>query len=374
MKKHISRLLSLLLVAAFVVMLFPAFAVPASAASPDNVVKRLQRMKEKYPDGHYWNHYVSEPSEAGDVLSNSGDERFAESTSSERSCDFHGQASAKYYVGKRDCNYFDGGMQCVGFARRVFYEVFDGHRCSGLTPRKDKENIQPGDYVRFAFHENDVYGHSVIVTEVNGTKIKVVECNSGGNCRISWGGEYDLNVGVPAVGGGNYPFSYFCHADNYDEVNSLDVDFYAELYYPHGGCNLRSNNGNVELAAASNGFDPAAIWHFVWTPEGYEITNLQDWNCLDAAGRGTEPGTNVQTYEDNDTPAQRWILRRDSGGRENCYNLAASYSTSLVLDVYWEGQAPGTNVQLFTSKSNAAQAFELRRSGYIEAILGAMRK
>lgn len=78
MKKHISRLLSLLLVAAFVVMLFPAFAVPASAASPDNVVKRLQRMKEKYPDGHYWNHYVSEPSEAGDVLSNSGDERFAE--------------------------------------------------------------------------------------------------------------------------------------------------------------------------------------------------------------------------------------------------------------------------------------------------------
>lgn len=374
MKKQFSRFLSLLLTASLVVMLFPVFTTTASAASLSNVQKRLSFLKEKYKDGKYWNHIVSTPTESGNyLLDYSHDERFAESVS-ETPCTYHTDSYRGDYVGTWDCSYFDGGLQCVGFASRIFYELFDGHRRSNMAIRKDMENIQPGDYVRFAPNDYSREGHSVVVLEKNGSTIKVVECNYGGNpCRIRWGAEYDLNAGVSAPGGGRYPFAYFCHADNYDEVNQLGADFYATIYYPHGGCNLVNKNGNVELARPANGFDSSEIWHVTWTPAGYKIVNMLDERCLDAENRDTRPGTNVQVFWSNDTPAQRWILRRDSGGRENCYNLAASYIPSLVLDVYWEATTPGTNVQLYSAKSNAAQAFEFRAVPSIEMALSIAR-
>lgn len=375
MKKQFQRLLSLMLTCALVVVLLPAFTATASAAGQSGVRDRLKILAKKYEPGKYWNHVVTKPEEGGDyLLDHSCDERFAECVS-DVPCDHHGDGYSGNYVGLHDCSYFDGGLQCVGFASRLFYELFDGHRRSEMEPRVDAENIKVGDYVRFARSSNDRYGHSVIVLEKNGSLITVAECNaSAGKCGISWDQTYDLNKGVPAPEGGFYPFSYYCHADNYDEVNSLAVDFFASIYYPHGNCNLTNQNGNVVLASG-NSFSQAAIWRFTWTPAGYKITNLLDSSlCLDACGRGTKLGTNVQVYANNDSPAQRWIIVRDSGGRDGCYNLVASYASNLVIDVNGEATTPGTNVQLWEANSNDAQAFELRLDPALQMALDAVRR
>ena len=70
--------------------------------------------------------------------------------------------------GAYDCNYFDGGYQCHGFASRLFYEIF-GVRASTLESEKTKPfNIKPGDLVRL---NKDT--HSAIVLSVKGDKFTV---------------------------------------------------------------------------------------------------------------------------------------------------------------------------------------------------------
>lgn len=99
------RILSLFLVLLMVVSIVPFSAVESKAAG-----LTLAELKAKFPNGKYWNHYVSSTSEAVDHLKVVNNEKYADTTTSYQ-CALHGEASLSYYVGKYDCNYFDGGIQ-----------------------------------------------------------------------------------------------------------------------------------------------------------------------------------------------------------------------------------------------------------------------
>ena len=104
----------------------------------------------------------------GDELLKRNDESFANSVTSHTCATHTGTAG----VGSYDCNVFDGGMQCMGFAKKIFYEVF-GQRESSLPRRYDKNNVVVGDYVRV---NND--GHSGVVLSRNRTgTIDYCHCN-----------------------------------------------------------------------------------------------------------------------------------------------------------------------------------------------------
>ncbi len=182
--------------------------VPAEAAE-DGITIRINELRTKFPHKKFWNHYVTKSSEAG--LSASKNEAFADSVTSSP-CASH-NANAK--VGQYECNYFDGGIQCWGFAVKVFYDIF-GVRASKMPKKYDIENIKVGDYLRFG---TDSDGHSAVVIARNGNTLTLVEGNYHPSatqagikstlCYIYW----DRKVNINTV-------SYYKRASNYDTVKN----------------------------------------------------------------------------------------------------------------------------------------------------------
>ncbi|MDE6110315.1 MAG: hypothetical protein K2F65_00210 [Eubacterium sp.] len=195
--KFTKKLLSLLLALA---MLFTMTAgIDLSAYAANGVSQKLNSLKSSYPSGRYWNHYVSNSSECIDNL-NHDENKFSRTTTT-HPCNGHG---ISYTVGLYDCNAFQGGEQCWGFANLIFNSVF-GQKATSLSRRYDTSNVAVGDWVRLL---ND--SHSAVVLSKSGSTITVVECNNGGTCKIDWGTSYSTSQ-----------ITYFYHASNYDSINGM---------------------------------------------------------------------------------------------------------------------------------------------------------
>ena len=166
--------------------------VPFICKTPDlqaSATSTVAQLKAKFPDGKYWNHYVTKSSEAADVLGTNKNESFSNTTTS-HACALHGEASSSYYVGKYDCNYFDGGWQCFGFARKLGYEAY-GKRVSTWSTTTSLSGLKAGDVIRYKHGKGE---HSIFVISVSGSTVTVGECNWGsGNCIIHWGRTVNLN-------------------------------------------------------------------------------------------------------------------------------------------------------------------------------------
>ncbi|MBR5409101.1 MAG: CHAP domain-containing protein, partial [Clostridia bacterium] len=167
-------------------------------SSDGDISSIINDLRSKFPHGKYWNHYVSNVSEAGDSLIANNDESFANSTSS-YPCASHSETDISYYVGKYDCNYFDGGSQCCGFARKIFYDIH-GVRQTSLEERTDTSNIAIGDYIDVgAYNSNGEWvPHYAVVVSRSGNTLGVAECNiqtsdGSGNCLIRWDHPYSVS-------------------------------------------------------------------------------------------------------------------------------------------------------------------------------------
>ena len=199
------RVLCLLLALMMVVGCMPVLSVPAQAAG-NGVAQRISQLRSKFPHHAYWNHWITDWSQSGDALLQRGDESYQDSVTQSQ-CATHNGVSTPGF----DCNYFDGGIQCWGFAGKIFYDIF-GVRKSQMPKRYDKENIAVGDYVRFG---SDGNGHSAVVIDRKGDTLTLVEGNFNNRCMINWDRQINLWQGDPYVG----TIAYFCHASNYDTVN-----------------------------------------------------------------------------------------------------------------------------------------------------------
>lgn len=226
--KTAKKLLALFLC---LITVFSAISItntPAEAAS-DGITIKIDALRTKFPHGKFWNHYVTKPSEAG--LSSSKNEAFANSVTSHW-CASH---SANAKVGQYECNYFDGGVQCWGFAVKVFYDIF-GVRASKMSKRYDKENIKVGDYLRFG---TDSDGHSAVVIARSGNTLTLVEGNfrpTGSTkefCHINWGRKVNLNT-----------VSYYKRASNYDTVKN-NANFTLDVNVTLGGTAYNAGHSNV---------------------------------------------------------------------------------------------------------------------------------
>lgn len=214
MKKSSRRWIARLLVFAILITCIPIYNYQEVKAA-NGVYNKLISLKSRFPDGKFWNHKVTAYINNGDQLMSRRDESFANSVTSQTCATHTGTAG----VGVYDCNYFDGGIQCMGFAKKIFYEIF-GQRESSLPRRTDSNNVAVGDYVRV---NND--GHSGVVLSRNGNTITLAECNLCGNiigntvqypsekCRIGWG---RINYQISSI-------TYFKRATNYNQINGSNT-------------------------------------------------------------------------------------------------------------------------------------------------------
>ena len=193
------------------------------------VVTRINALRSKFPHNMFWNHYAN---------NNHNHNGFAGSCTSGSCNNPNGYTSSPCSthnglvgVGGIDCNNFDGAVQCMGFAYKLFYDVF-GVYASQTTNRYDFDNIVVGDYVRI---NGDT--HSALVIGRNGSTLTVAECNLDGsgpayNCKIRWDKTYPLSS-----------VTYFKHASNYDAINGLGEHtctsgtfLYFWAAHPHFNC------------------------------------------------------------------------------------------------------------------------------------------
>lgn len=357
------RLLSVLLCLCMVVGMLPIMT-PIAQAAGTGVIDRLNQLRNDYPDYQYWYRVNG----INQVTTTPCPHRYINNS-------------------LIDCGWYNSGWQCWAFASKIFCEVFGQNPNVYGDQRKDKENIRVGDYVRYSWPNNKTYGHSFVVLSVSGSTVTAVECNTEeGSCRIRWDrGVYNLNSGMKAYDPWgnltNYYFDYYCRATNYDEINStssqptapaqyIGEDFYAYIYNAHSNCNLEARNSNVQTSSISQ-FDPRQIWHFIYDSSSgsYKIVNAYDGLCLEAVNWGTSLGTNIQTYINNNTTAQRWWV---CGSREQCY-LTPIYMSNhdLVMEVT-DGnnvKPAGTNIQLYTNwyreegyGFHRAQTFQIKKA------------
>ena len=133
----------------------------------------------------------------------------------------------------------------------------------------------------------------------------------------------------------------------------VGTDFDAYIINTNHWMHLTNDDGNVTLRSETG--DENQIWHFERLSDGsYKITSLYDGTCLDVEGAGTIDGTNVGTYLDNGTDAQRWYVNGYSGAytfRARCANT--------VLDVKDNSNKEGTNIHMWTPNGSSAQLFQI---------------
>lgn len=197
-KKKLAWLLSVICI--LVTVQLPS--IPAKAATTINFEEKLAAEQQKFPAGKYWNHYY------GAYLNDFTDTGNNPDGYTNEACTNHNGN------GNPDCNFFNGGWQCCGYARKIYFDVYGKY----LTTQEDVvssssiNNIEKGDYVQvFTGYYNlngDPIYHYFFVTNRNGNTLTVTECNTtGAPCKIFWNNTYTIDAGNNRV----YDCQYGCY-------------------------------------------------------------------------------------------------------------------------------------------------------------------
>lgn len=118
-----------------------------------------------------------------------------------------------------------------------------------------------------------------------------------------------------------------------------------------------TNSTNVSLCGPLS-IDPPAyeIWTLTYNESDkfYTISQMGTGMCLDVYGADTLQGQNVQVYNSNGGPAQKWAISRNGGSG---FRLQAKCS-GMSLDVSGGAvNTSGTNVQQWSDNDTAAQSW-----------------
>ena len=152
--------------------------VPSVVSAQDGTLS-IAQIREKFPDGKYWNH-AGNPGASNSVNNQDG--------WTDTPCPRHKTVGTS----AQTCNGFAPSgkqlsWQCMGYAEKIGYDI------TGYNPRNNAhgwstsknvsalDSLKPGDIVRY---KND--GHSIYVLGVDGNTVTYTDCNSDGHCKIRW--------------------------------------------------------------------------------------------------------------------------------------------------------------------------------------------
>ena len=134
---------------------------------------------------------------------------------------------------------------------------------------------------------------------------------------------------------------------------------YKQVVDVAGGSN--SDGANIQSWESNN--SGAQKWNIFKNNDGsYRIINAVNGKALDVSEAKAYMGANVQQYTWNGSNAQKWIVRYD---REAGFVFESSLNSNLVLETSSYGAGNGANIQLGTASGRGNQRFCLERTTYV---------
>lgn len=162
---------------------------------------------------------------------------------------------------------------------------------------------------------------------------------------------YANNIGAGSVD----PCLGTAYVNITDPPKDLGTGFYAYIVNTESGKVAGVSNDNVQLTTKTDANNQQ--WYFVRQDDcSYEIKNPATGKCLEVAMAGTENGSEVRIWGDNDTVAQRWYIV----GTVDMYSLVPKYATNMAMDIQGAVFSDGTNIQLWEKNNTNAQLFSFR--------------
>ena len=114
-------------------------------------------------------------------------------------------------------------------------------------------------------------------------------------------------------------------------------------------------NNNVVIRGEKSHYCADQVWKFErQSDNSYKIISIANGECLDVDNASGDSGTNVKTWKDNGSTAQRWFVYKSGNGY-----ILKSKCSDCVLDITSCSSDDGTNVQMYTSNSTSAQIFSV---------------
>lgn len=279
MKRTALRSCCLLLALCLLLVLMPLPQARAAGLS-------LGQLQNKFPAGAYWNHVTGYDHGYGGYGHCGGSCNNPDGYTWSPCYSHNQNVGAGYY----DCNVFDGGLQCCGFARKLAYDAY-GSYSTGWASYYDGDannymwsSLKPGDVLHYGGGNADpTHGHWVFVIGVSGSAITVGECNvDGALCKIRWGNViYKDNIYAKRVcvapwtldtgSGSGQPASPITWTDCVATPTQTDAYLYIKANAPYNGTfgevgiTVWDDAGNevarkVE-AAASNATNYLNVWY-----------------------------------------------------------------------------------------------------------------
>ncbi len=166
----------------YFILIFIFFILIQTTVNAGNTT--VEALKSKFPAGKFWNHYAGYDHNYWNGFEDSGSCNNPDGWTNDP-CLFHNGTTAGY--GQPDCNSFNGGQQCAGFARKLFYDYYGQYATNSTRINwPSVSQVKPGDVIRYTGDGAASGGHEVWVIGVDNDHLIVGECNYFKPCEISW--------------------------------------------------------------------------------------------------------------------------------------------------------------------------------------------
>lgn len=370
-----NELIIMLCLTVFVVLSVPLYNV--SAVNTDTWLQsRFAYLETVLPTGKYWN----EVSGCSTITLTGGVADYTTKISSS-ACPSHTSHSTCGAYRQNGGSGTALSWQCFGFTDMLGYYL-TGQRPWGnwnqigayeqaqsySTKQQIMNNLVPGDI--FCYHVSSSQGHKVMVTNVNGDTISIVEANYGGNCKInrrniSRSAFLDKTIyyclkypGSPTIKGremttGN---NRVLPDGDYAIVSAKDAGY---ILAAVGGEYPAQNQTNVHIYGVStpNNFDVAKwdAWTITYSDGFYWIRQKDTSMDLTVYYGSVDEGGNVNVAYDNGSSAQRWAISYAYDGSKG-YRIQAKCS-GFSLNVADGIMTSGTNVDQYTFNGSDSQGW-----------------
>ena len=359
-----TKITALVLTIAMVVGLIPMMAVSVSAADKYFSIE-ITRLKDKFPDGKYWNGGNSD------------------------------KYTDKPCSGHANDNYYSGGRQCNGFAQKLSAEVF------GSASNEDKywTKTFTSDYSSAAAHiatakPGDVlifkYPHLVFVTAVTDTTITYADCNKGGICNIRWDVKEEKSTLVTQFKGLEAIRHYTNYPGNiiFDNTTQSTTQVTATLSTDWSNWNMASPNYNSSSLNITTNTSWSASSNVSWiTLNSYSGSGTTSIMMYIAANTGAARTGYITIYAGNlaktitinqptgavaDTISTDWSNWNMASPNYNSSSLKITTNTSwyAVSSVSWITLSTYSGSGSTTIMMYIAANTGLARTGYITIYAG----